>query len=120
MNPSESAHRTILQRIAHQAMLERGLLPDFAPAVLAEVARIDGAATDGGATVHDLRELLWCSIDNDDSRDLDQLTVAEALAGEAVKVVVRNHAKLAYDSVAAWLRQDVETGRMLPPFTFCN
>ena len=72
MNPSESAHRAILQRIAHEAMLEKGLLPDFAPAVLAEVERIDGAATDSGAAAHDLRGLLWCSIDNDDSRDLDQ------------------------------------------------
>ena len=38
-----------------------------------------GAAA--GASVHDLTELLWCSIDNDDSLDLDQLTVAQATAG---------------------------------------
>ena len=36
----------------------------------------------------DLRELLWCSIDNDDSRDLDQLTVAQELADGRTKILV--------------------------------
>ena len=38
--------------------------------------------------VRDLRNLLWASIDNDDSRDLDQLTVAESLAGGQVRILV--------------------------------
>jgi exoribonuclease-2 len=38
--------------------------------------------------VRDLRDLAWCSIDNDDSRDLDQLTVAEGLAGDSARVLV--------------------------------
>ena len=42
---------------------------------------IPGPAQRDDAGIRDLRELLWCSIDNDDSRDLDQLTVAETLAG---------------------------------------
>ena len=69
-------------------MLERGLLPDFSAEALAELARIQAphVVTDG--TVRDLRGLPWASIDNDDSRDLDQLTVAQALAGDAAKLMV--------------------------------
>ena len=68
-------------------MIECGLEPDFAPAALAELASIGGpaVASDG---VRDLRDRLWSSIDNDDSRDLDQLTVAEALAGGRVRILV--------------------------------
>ena len=86
-------HRAILQNLAHRAMLERGLLPDFSAAVLAEVASVQAAGADGPASdapsgVRDLRDLLWASIDNDDSRDLDQLTVAEAMPGGHVKIRV--------------------------------
>jgi exoribonuclease-2 len=82
-------HRSTLQEIARRAMIERGLEPDFPPAAKAELAGIRGPATAGpGRDARDLRDLLWCSIDNDDSRDLDQLSVAEALAGGAVKLLV--------------------------------
>ncbi len=77
-----------LQGIAHEAMLRRGLLPDFSPAVIAEAGRITQAAAASGATIRDLRGLLWASIDNDDSRDLDQLSAAETMAGGAVKILV--------------------------------
>src|SRR5882672_7350953 len=77
-----------LQSIAHEAMLQRGLLPDFSPAVIAETNRITQAAAASGAAIRDLRGLLWASIDNDDSRDLDQLSVAEPVAGDAVKILV--------------------------------
>ena len=61
-------------------MVERGLLPDFSPEALAELDEDPGArGSDEREPVRDLRDLLWASIDNDDSRDLDQLTVAEAL-----------------------------------------
>ena len=78
--------KATLQRIAHQVMLARGMLPDFSPAAIAQVDRITHAATD--PTVRDLRSLLWASIDNDDSRDLDQLSVAEPLSDGAVKILV--------------------------------
>ena len=47
-----------------------------------------GAPAKSDEPVRDLRSLLWCSIDNDDSRDLDQLSVADALPGGAIKVLV--------------------------------
>ena len=84
----EKRHRQILHNIAHRAMLERGLLPDFSPEVLTELNRIPSPATADGQTVRDLRTLPWASIDNDDSRDLDQLTVAEEMPAGAVKILV--------------------------------
>jgi VacB/RNase II family 3'-5' exoribonuclease len=69
-------------------MVERGLLPDFPPAALAEIAALRGPASEKGANVLDLRGLPWCSIDNDDSRDLDQLTVAEPLLDGRVRLRV--------------------------------
>src|SRR5271156_4849589 len=80
--------RTTLQRIAHRVMLARGLEPDFSPAALAELAAIHEPSSSPAASARDLRNLLWCSIDNDDSRDLDQLSVAEALPNGATKVLV--------------------------------
>ena len=102
MNRNDQQHRAILQAIAHRVMLERGLLPDFSPEALAELSKIrssasatgsvpGGAATasvPGSGAMTDLRDLLWASIDNDDSRDLDQLTVAEAMPEGKVKILV--------------------------------
>ena len=83
-----SEHRAILQNIAHRVMLERGLLPDFDSEALRELARIQSPAAANGSKVRDLTAMLWCSIDNDDSLDLDQLTAAERLPGNVVKVYV--------------------------------
>lgn len=85
---TEQQHRVILQNIAHRAMLDRGLLPDFSAAALAELDRIRAPADVNDGSVRDLTALLWASIDNDDSRDLDQLTVAETLPGGRVKIRV--------------------------------
>jgi len=71
-------HRAILQKIAYRAMLEKGLVPDFPPGAR-RLDGIHGPAPRTGESTRDLRNLLWCSIDNDDSRDLDQLTFAEAM-----------------------------------------
>src|ERR1041384_8350256 len=75
-------------------MLERGLLPAFSAAASAEVQQIETSTAAGGKTegdtsgIRDLTDLPWASIDNDDSRDLDQLTVAERLAGDDVRIRV--------------------------------
>jgi VacB/RNase II family 3'-5' exoribonuclease len=76
--------REDLVRIADRVMRERGLEPEFPPAVLAQLQSIPGPARDAG--VRDLRDLLWCSIDNDDSRDLDQLSVGERLPRGATRL----------------------------------
>jgi len=77
-----------LQSIARRAMLDHGLEPDFSPAATEQLRSITTAAMERGPQIRDLRSLPWCSIDNDDSRDLDQLTVAEALAGGAMRILV--------------------------------
>jgi VacB/RNase II family 3'-5' exoribonuclease len=77
-----------LGAIAHRAMIDRGLQPDFPPEAIQQLNAIPGPASDRGAAFRDMRQLLWCSIDNDTSRDLDQLTVAENLSGGRAKVLV--------------------------------
>ncbi len=75
MRQALSNHRTSLATIASWAMFSRGLEPEFHSDVTKQLARLGSPGVDGEATVRDLRALPWCSIDNDDSRDLDQLTV---------------------------------------------
>jgi VacB/RNase II family 3'-5' exoribonuclease len=72
--------RVRLQRIARAAMVERTLEPDFSAAAQAEAERLHEPPMSPSSGLRDMRALLWCSIDNDDSRDLDQLTMAEAVS----------------------------------------
>jgi exoribonuclease-2 len=81
-------HRPDLAEIARRAMRDRGLEPDFPSAALAEAERLAPDLHEGDPAVRDLRGLLWSSIDNDDTRDLDQLEVAEPLPGGAIRVLV--------------------------------
>jgi VacB/RNase II family 3'-5' exoribonuclease len=89
-------HREFLKQIARKAMAEYGLWPDFSPSAIGEAQRArpaDAGTSAGGSAAsptapRDLRHLPWCSIDNDDSMDLDQLTVAEARPDGAVRVLV--------------------------------
>ena len=69
-------------------MLERGLEPEFSQRVEQQLSTITVAARGSDAAIHDLTALLWCSIDNDDSLDLDQLTACESLAQGAVRLWV--------------------------------
>ncbi|HUA25954.1 MAG TPA: RNB domain-containing ribonuclease [Steroidobacteraceae bacterium] len=89
MSSYSAGGRQILLRVARAAMLERGLLPDFSAAAMRETDGIKGAANlPVAGQARDLRNLLWASIDNDDSLDLDQLSVAEPRDGGAVCVWV--------------------------------
>src|SRR5579871_6505993 len=79
-----------LAQMAREVMVARGFTPDFPPAVLAEVAALpkDAPALAPSPSIKDLRGLLWSSIDNDTSRDLDQIEVAERLADGSTRVLV--------------------------------
>jgi exoribonuclease R len=68
-----------LRDIARQAMIDEGFDPDPDPAVRAELQNI-GKHPDTGAPLRDMRGLLWSSIDNDDTRDLDQIEFAEEVS----------------------------------------
>jgi len=69
-------------------MLEHGLEPDLPPEAATQLRAIAAPAVAHGPQIRDQRALLWCSIDNDDSRDLDQLSVAETLVDGAVRILV--------------------------------
>jgi exoribonuclease-2 len=72
---------------ARQEMIDHGFHPDFPPGVDQQIAQIRTRHPDNNA--RDLRNLLWSSIDNDTSRDLDQIEVAERTAdGIRVKVAI--------------------------------
>jgi exoribonuclease II len=85
--------RSDLVRISIAAMTERGLLPEFSNQVIRQLDKITEAARgaddpDSDPDIFDLTKLLWCSIDNDDSLDLDQLTACEVLGNGKVKMLV--------------------------------
>jgi VacB/RNase II family 3'-5' exoribonuclease len=88
MSVPRQHQREFLLRLARQAMTGRGFEPDFPAAALAESRSVTARVGPYGAEVRDLRSLPWCSIDNDDSRDLDQLTVAEALPAGGTRLLV--------------------------------
>ena len=88
MKKNENQQREILEEIANRAMLERGLLPDFSTGVVAELGKIRAPATTNIEEARELRGLSWASIDNDDSQDLDQLTIASTIPDGKIKVMV--------------------------------
>ena len=79
-----------LRAVAKQVMWQYGFQPDFPPAVQQQVSQLQAHLPNTNATgnLRDLRSLLWSSIDNDTSRDLDQIEVAERLPDGQIKVLV--------------------------------
>src|SRR5215211_7433867 len=77
-----------LRAIAHQVMLEEGFAPDLPPAVVAEARALEEWRPAMGGALRDLRELLWSSIDNVESRDLDQIEYAERRPNGDIRVLV--------------------------------
>lgn len=83
------ANAVDLFAIAHESMVEAGFVPDFPAAVRSEVQAIAANRTLPAArSVKDLRRLLWSSIDDQKSRDLDQVEYVEKLSGGDTKLLV--------------------------------
>ena len=80
--------RADLARIAAKAMVDRGLAAEFSTRAIDQLAGLEKLSKEVASDIRDLRQLLWCSIDNEESRDLDQLTVCEILQNGAIKVLV--------------------------------
>jgi len=76
--------------MAREIMIENGFEPDFPSQVPEQLSRLKSQPPPiaAGGEVRDLRHLLWSSIDNDTSRDLDQIEVAQLLSNGDVKVLV--------------------------------
>jgi VacB/RNase II family 3'-5' exoribonuclease len=84
----DHTNRKTLQLIARRAMIARGFAPDFPTALLDELKGINHPATYMPEKAKDLRDLQWCSVDNNDSLDLDQLSYAEQLTENKVRLLI--------------------------------
>ncbi|HKR08997.1 MAG TPA: RNB domain-containing ribonuclease [Gemmatimonadaceae bacterium] len=76
-----------LRVVARQAMIDAGFSPDYTPEMNAELQEI-GKHVDKGTALRDMRRLLWSSIDNDDTRDLDQIEYAEESGDGSWRLVI--------------------------------
>jgi len=85
---SINKHRPLLKHLARQAMISRGLLPDFSQEIQKELNIFDENTDQEKMVISESLQVPWCSIDNDDSRDLDQLTMAQEMPDGTVKISV--------------------------------
>lgn len=84
----QNSPSTDLRATAYRVMIEAGFAPDVPPAVAQEVSAVAQRPPQADAAVRDLRTLLWSSIDNLDTRDLDQLAFAERLPDNNIRLLV--------------------------------
>jgi exoribonuclease-2 len=89
MNKKAAHTKTVdLFAIAHDSMIEAGFVPDFPSSLVREVRSIVAERMPADQSVKDLRELLWSSIDDEKTRDLDQVEYAEKLAGGDTRLLI--------------------------------
>jgi len=88
MSKHQQYKRSDLARIAAIVMEEKGLEPNFSKEVHEQLDAINLPAEDHDPLIQDLTHLLWCSLDNDDSKDLDQLTVSSDLGNGSHKIYI--------------------------------
>jgi exoribonuclease-2 len=90
MASTNHSHTLDLQAAAKQVMQAHGFDPDFPAAAQQQLTQIQAQPpqTTPDGSLRDLRDLLWSSIDNDTSRDLDQIEVAQSLPDGTTKILV--------------------------------
>jgi exoribonuclease-2 len=70
-------------------MMDNGFEPEFSDAIESQLKQIEnGPEPKVDASIKDLRDLLWSSIDNESSRDLDQIEWTERLPNGDIRVLV--------------------------------
>jgi len=77
-----------LRAAERQSMIEHGFEPEFSPEIEREMVALAAHPPTPDAAVEDLRHLLWSSIDNDTSRDLDQIEYAEQNSSGDVRILI--------------------------------
>ena len=90
MHSTQPSHFNLVAA-AHASMIEHGFQPDFPAGTDTELAAIKAqpaSASRRRRRSADLRNLLWSSIDNDTSKDLDQIEWAEQLPDGRIRVLV--------------------------------
>src|SRR6266702_3459740 len=86
---NDQGHMDWLVEKAHQAMVQNGFEPEFSDAVELQLKEIEGEPGPAVAgNIKDLRSLLWSSIDNASSKDLDQIEWAEEVPNGDIRVLV--------------------------------
>ncbi len=121
--PANHSNNFNLVAAAHAAMIANGFQPDFPAGTDAELAQIKAQpAPQPTAGVVDLRNLLWSSIDNDTSKDLDQIEWAERLPDGRIRVLIgvadvdaRVHQGTIIDKHAQFETTSVYTGVVVIP-----
>jgi len=88
--PDANPSHLDLQATAKEIMMRYGFEPDFPPQVPQQLAELKAHPPQIAANgdIRDLRNLLWSSIDNDTSRDLDQIEVADRVSNGDVKIMI--------------------------------
>ena len=77
-----------LSAAARRTMIEHGFEPDFPPPVKGQLEQLRAHPPQPAPSARDLRNLLWSSIDNDTSKDLDQIEYVEAVASGGYRVLI--------------------------------
>jgi len=83
-----TSNQVNLSAMAHDAMIEAGFEPDLTPEIENQLNNLKSTLPSGDAGTKDLRKLLWSSIDNRESKDLDQIEWSERLPDGNMRILI--------------------------------